>query len=144
MQKMTCLKPVVLVVLGLAVFEAGCAAMQREKAQQTESMLSAAGFTLKVAETPEKLAALKAKPQRTIRYLQRHGQAYFAYVDAAGCGCSYVGDQAAYQKYLSMVDRKRIEDDSYDAAAVDEDTAVVEDDGVWESWGGDPWSGGSF
>ena len=133
----------VVAVLGLAVLCGGCAFVHRKNAQQTESMLSAAGFTMKVADTPEKLAALQAKPQRKITFLQRRGRTYFAYVDAGGCGCSYMGDQSAYQKYLGMVNQKRIEDDSYDAAQVDEDGALVEDDGLWESWGGDPWGGGS-
>ena len=131
-------------VIGLALLCAGCTLVQRQTAQQTESMLSAAGFRMTVADTPEKLSALQAKPQRKIKFLQRHGKTYFAYADAAGCGCAYIGDQAAYQKYLGMVDQQRITQDSYVPAAIDADAAIVEDDGIWESWGGDPWGGGSL
>src|ERR1043166_2380598 len=120
-------------ILPVMVLCGGCAPMQRQKAQQTESMLSAAGFKVKVADTPQKLAALKAKPQRTIKFLQRQGKTYFAYADADGCSCTYIGDQSAYQKYLAMVDQKRIAKESYDPAEVDEDSAIVEDDGIWES-----------
>jgi hypothetical protein len=134
----------ILPAMGVALLCAGCAAVQRHKAQQTESMLSAAGFKVTVADTPEKLAVLKAKPQHKIKFLQRHGKTYFAYADADGCDCVYIGDQSAYQKYLGMLDQKRIAQESYDPAEVDEDAAIVEDDGIWESWGGDPWGGGSL
>ena len=132
----------ILPAIGLVVLCGGCAYMKRQQAKETESLLAAAGFKIKVAETPEKLAVLQAAPQRKIKFLQRQGKTYFGYADASGCGCAYIGNQAAYQKYMAMVEQRRIADESYDAAEVDEDALVVEDDGIWESWGGDPFGGG--
>jgi hypothetical protein len=144
MRKMKRMAGAVLRVIGVGVLCVGCALLPRQKSKQTEAMLSAAGFTIKAADTPEKRAALAAKPQRKIKFLRRHGKTYFAYVDADGCGCAYLGDQVAYQKYLGMLDQQRTAGEDSDAPEVDEDAAIVEDDGIWESWGGDPWGGGSF
>ena len=48
----------------VAVLLGGCAAIQREEAQQTESTLSAAGFQMKPADTPERLAHLQTMLKR--------------------------------------------------------------------------------
>lgn len=56
-----------LTVIGLVVLGGGCAYTQRQKAQQIEPMLSAAGFKMKIADTPEKLAKLQAMPQLKFR-----------------------------------------------------------------------------
>jgi hypothetical protein len=126
-------------LIALAAFCGGCAAMQRKKTQETESMLSAAGFKMKIADTPEKMAKLKAKPQLKLKPLSRNGKVYYAYADADGCGCTYIGDQAAYQSYQGLVQQKEIAKEDKEAAEVNEDAAIVTDDGMWESWGGDVW-----
>jgi hypothetical protein len=130
---------VLLPAIVLAPLCGGCAAMQRQKVQQMESMLSASGFKMKIADTPEKVATVKAKPQLKLQPLSRHGKLYYAYADADGCGCTYIGDQAAYQSYQGLVQQKEIAREDKEAAAVNEDAAIVEDDGMWESWGGDVW-----
>lgn len=126
-------------VVGLALLCGGCAAMQRQKTHEVESTLSAAGFKMKLADTPEKLAQLKAKPQRKLKPLKRHGELYFAYVDADGCRCTYIGDQTAYQNYQNLVQQKELARADQESAEVNEDAAIVEEDGMWESWGGDAW-----
>lgn len=126
-------------LIGLAVLGSGCAYTQRHQAEQTEPMLSAAGFKMKLADTPEKLAKVKAKPQLKLQPLQRHGKLYYAYADADGCGCTYIGDESAYQNYQGLVQQKQIAQQDKEAAEVNEDAAIVEDDGMWESWGGDLW-----
>lgn len=124
-------------VIGLAVLCSGCAYMQRQKAQQVEPMLSAAGFKVKLADTPEKLAKLQAVPQRKLKPLQRDGKLYYAYVDADGCRCTYLGDQAAYQSYQILRQQQQNAREDTAAANVNEDAAIVGDDSLWESWGPD-------
>lgn len=126
-------------VLGLVLLCGGCGAMQRQKTREAESTLSAAGFKMKPADTPEKLAQLTAKPQLKLKPLQHHGKLYYAYVDADGCRCSYIGDQSAYQNYQSLMQQKQRAQADQESAEVNEDAAIVEDDGMWESWGGAPW-----
>ncbi len=45
---------------------AGCAAMQQDNTQTTEQTLAAAGFQMKLADTPAKLAQLQSLPQRKL------------------------------------------------------------------------------
>jgi len=124
-------------VTGLVVLASACAYTQRHKAQQIEPMLSAAGFKMKLADTPEKLAKLRAVPQLKLKPLQRDGKLYYAYVDAAGCRCTYLGDQAAYQNYQILLQQQRNARDDTRAANVNDDAAIVGDDSLWESWGPD-------
>jgi hypothetical protein len=127
----------VLAVSSLALAGAGCAYMRRQKAQQIEPMLSAAGFKMKLADTPEKLAKMQAMPQLRLRSLTRKGKVYYAYTDAEGCRCTYLGDASAYQNYQALVQQRQIAGEDTDAGNVTEDTAIVEDNELWESWGPD-------
>ena len=133
-----------LAVVSLVVLCGGCAAMRRQKTHEVESTLSAAGFKMKLADTPEKLAQMKAKPQLKLKPLKRHGKLYYAYVDADGCSCTYIGDESAYQNYQSLVQQKQLAKEDRESAEVNEDAAIVEEDGMWESWGGDAWGGGAW
>jgi hypothetical protein len=126
-------------MIGLALCCASCAYTQRQKAAQVEPMLSAAGFKMKLADTPERLAKLKALPQLKLKPLKRHGKLYYAYADAEGCKCTYLGNESAYQNYQSLVVQQRIANQDTSAAEVDEDAAIVEDDAAWEDWGADVW-----
>ncbi len=54
---------VVAVILGLS---SGCATIRRHSTLETEQMLSAAGFHMKLADTPEKLAHLQTLTQRRL------------------------------------------------------------------------------
>ena len=69
MQTMQRVVRTLLPVIVLATLGSGCAYTQRQKAQQIEPMLSAAGFKMKLADTPEKLAKLKAMPQLKLKPL---------------------------------------------------------------------------
>jgi hypothetical protein len=52
---------------------AGCAALQAEDARATERMLAAAGFQMKAADPPEKVAHLQALAPRKIVRRERNG-----------------------------------------------------------------------
>jgi len=124
-------------VTALVVSASACAYTQRHKAQQVEPMLSAAGFKVKLADTPEKLAKLQTMPQLKLRSLKRDGKSYYAYVDADGCRCTYLGDEAAYQSYQVLLQQQRNAREDTASASVNEDAAIVGDDSLWESWGPD-------
>jgi hypothetical protein len=56
-----------LVALGLSV--TGCAAIRTHQTADTEQILAAAGFQVRPADTPEKLAHLQTlKPRKVVRY----------------------------------------------------------------------------
>jgi hypothetical protein len=75
----------------------GCAALEKQETRSTEQLLSAAGFDIKPADTPEKLANLQAMKQRKVVRRETKDALQFLYADAAVCRCVYVGDEQAYQ-----------------------------------------------
>lgn len=115
----------------------GCASIG---APQTESMLSAAQFTMKRADTRAKLANLKALTQNKIMVHTKNGKNYYVYADAAQCQCVYVGTAANYQHYQQIRIAQNIADDQVAAAEMNQ--AAMMDFGAWGplggSWGGGP------
>ncbi len=94
----------------------GCAMVERQEAKSTEQLLSAGGFNIKAADTPEKLAKLQAMKQRKI--LQRQGpdgQPQFLFADATYCRCLYVGNETAYQTYQRLSVEQQIAEERQQA-----------------------------
>ncbi len=65
------------------------------------NMFTASGFAVKFADTPAKLAELKALPADKMVVRKRDGKTYFVYADPAGCVCAYVGTPEAYEAFRS-------------------------------------------
>ena len=119
-----------LVALGLSV--TGCAAIRAHQTVETEQGLAAAGFQVKPADTPEKLAHLQTlTPRKVVRYT-RDGQPQYAYADPETCKCLYVGDEQRYQKYQELSLQKEIADERMSAAQTNWDASMN-----WGAWG--PW-----
>ena len=113
---------------------AGCASLGDP---QTESTLSAANFTMKLADTPAKLAKLKALPQNRLVALNRNGKTYFVYADAVGCQCVYIGNQAAYQQYQQMRVAQNLAAEQVAAAEMNQEAMMD-----WDAFG--PYQPGFF
>jgi hypothetical protein len=111
---------------------AGCTMIRNYEANQKEQMLAAAGFTMKLADTPEKLAHLQTLAQRKLVPYPRNGKVYYLYADALSCKCLYVGDEKAYQRFQQLALEQRIADEEREAAAMNEQAAMN-----WGMWG--PW-----
>ena len=124
-------KPILpLVALGLSV--TGCAAIRAHQTVETEQVLAAAGFQVKPADTPEKLAHLQTlTPRKVVRY-SRDGQPQYVYADPETCKCLYVGDEQRYQKYQELSLQKQIADEQLSAAETNWDASMN-----WGAWG--PW-----
>ena len=119
-----------LVALGLSV--TGCAAIRAHQTVETEQVLAAAGFQVKPADTPEKLAHLQTlTPRKVVRY-SRDGQPQYVYADPETCKCLYVGDEQRYQKYQELSLQKQIADEQRSAAETNWDASIN-----WGAWG--PW-----
>ena len=65
------------------------------------------GFTMREANTPEKMARLKRIPPRIFVPHRKNGQLYYVYADPDHCKCAFVGNQAAMQAYRDMVSLQR-------------------------------------
>lgn len=108
----------------------GCAAMQKDNTQTTEQTLSAAGFQVKLADTPAKLAQLQGLPQRKLVPQQQNGAIRYVYVDAQYCQCVYAGTETNYQEYQKLALQRQIALEEVSAAQMD-----TMDWGMWGPWG---------
>ena len=113
---MTIYREVVMLALIVALPLAGCAAIQRSEAKDTEQLLAAAGFQAKPADTPEKLANLRAMPPRTLVSLAKDGNVAYSYADPDYCQCMYAGGSEAYSTYQRLAAQKRIDQERLKAA----------------------------
>ena len=100
----------------LAILFYGCAGGQVRSGGQPlqevvidEYMLTTAGFQKYKPnmETPKTQALLDALPGGQVTTFRANGVAYHAYPDK-GSNILYVGDQAAYEKYVSMAQGKKV------------------------------------
>ena len=67
----------------------------------TEQLLAAAGFEMKLADTPEKLANLSTlTPRRRLIPQERDNRLYYVYADPDLCKCLYVGTSTQYERAL--------------------------------------------
>ncbi len=75
----------------------------QERAEYLEPMLSAAGFRMIPADTPQKKANLKTlQPLKLNYYTNKEGQLRYWFADPDYCHCLYLGTEAAYQKYQDL------------------------------------------
>jgi NAD(P)H-dependent flavin oxidoreductase YrpB (nitropropane dioxygenase family) len=112
-------------VAAFALALIGCQAIENEEAQDTEQLLSAAGFHMRQATTPEQVANIEAMTQRKIVIHEQNGEPRYVYADAENCRCVYVGDEENYDEFQGLSVRQEIAEDNADAAM---------DWGVWGPW----------
>ncbi|MGH2343485.1 hypothetical protein ACRC7T_18625 [Segnochrobactraceae bacterium EtOH-i3] len=130
-------KPAILATLafvGLAA--AGCVS----SVQSEENMLSAAGFNVRVADTPEKVASLKRLPPHQFVVQEKKGKTVYLFADPTICGCLYYGSPENYKQYRQMVFQQNLANQQEMTALMNQDTF---DFGPWGPgpWGG-PWGPG--
>ena len=69
--------------------------------------LEDAGFVVRVADTPAKIARLRAVPARKFLRRVKAGHAYYMYADPDLCRCVYLGNQDAMNNYRAMATLRR-------------------------------------
>jgi len=112
---------------------AGCAG---QDAMNTERMLAAAGFQMKLAQTSEQNAQLEAfEPQRKLVPRSHDGAVRFVYADAKYCKCLYAGSEKANQRFQQMAYRQQLAETR--EATADAEEAAAMNWGAWGGWG--PW-----
>jgi hypothetical protein len=114
---------VLICLTGLAM--AACA--HHQDTSNIQTMLSAAGFQMKLADTPEKLSHVESFPQRRVVPVQRPGEnePKFVWADAKDCKCMYVGTEGQYQSFANLAVRERIARENYEAAQLNN---------RWDAW----------
>ena len=126
----------VISALGAALI-VGCASIANENAMDIEQRLAAAGFQMKLADTPEKLAHLKTMADRRLVPSTLDGQTVFVYADAESCKCVYVGSQKDYQEYERLSIAQNVANEQR-ATAADIDMAQTNAEMNWNLWGAWP------
>ncbi|WP_373047321.1 hypothetical protein [Vulgatibacter sp.] len=113
-----------------AALATGCASAQKN--ERTETILTAAGFEMRQADTPEKEAHLRQLEQRRlVEHMQDHIP-FYVYADAEGCNCMYVGDEADYRNYQQLAAQEELAEERREAVQAEQAAAMD-----WELWG--PW-----
>jgi hypothetical protein len=107
----------------------GCTAMKREEADQVEKTLAAAGFQMKLADTPAKLAKLQELPVRKITTRAHKGAPMFVYADPDFCKCLYAGTEEQYARYRQLAIQQKIAQEQVESAEMNENAAM--DFGMW-------------
>ena len=69
--------------------------------------LEDAGFKMREANTPQKVARLNSIPPYKFVPHRKNGQRYWVYADPTSCRCAYVGGETAMQTYRDMVNPPR-------------------------------------
>lgn len=117
---------VVLVTAALLVL-AGCATIRRYEATSTEQLLTAAGFQMQPADSPERLAALATIPPLKLVAGHEDGNVVYTFSDPQNCRCLYVGGPKEYSAYQRLrADR---------ATPADNHEAMTD----WAPWGRWTW-----
>jgi hypothetical protein len=93
----------------IGIFLVGCAtAPSGTPAKSQDDLLTAAGFTPHVANTPQSLAYLKTlPPQEIVQHRYKGTNRYLVCTDQNSKAC-YVGDEAAYQRYQNLANQADI------------------------------------
>ena len=120
---------IVVTLTGLAA----CATPQ-ERVASTEDRLSAAGFVVRPANSPERVSMLNRLPPHKFVRTTRGDRVNYVYADPLVCGCLYMGAQDAYNRYRANQLRERIANEQQMAAADYADASWN-----WGPWG---WDGG--
>lgn len=68
----------------------------------TDMKLEDAGFIMREANTPDKMARLRSIPPRKFVARTKNGVRYYVYADPDYCKCAFVGGQGALDAYRDM------------------------------------------
>src|SRR5262249_26930957 len=91
-----------------ALVAAGCATIQRLEATDTERMLTAAGFHVLPADTPERQNDLRSTPPHRIVSRTKDGNVEYIYADPDNCRCLYIGGDKQYSEYEALRVKREI------------------------------------
>jgi hypothetical protein len=114
------------VILLVANLLAGCAT---HNTQTTEDLLSAAGFNVVIATTPQQLKHLATLPPHKMMRIQRNGKDRYVYADPAR-KLIYVGGLFSYDRYRDMRLAKNVTEQDLQDAKFNAERAAE-----WDVWG---------
>jgi hypothetical protein len=121
----------------IVVFAIAACQSQSALVTQNEDKLAAAGFVVRPANTPERIAMLKRLPPHQFVQRANGNVVHYVYADPLVCGCLYVGTQQAYNQYKLHQLQQHLADEQLMTAQTYSDTTWN-----WQGWG--PWGSPGF
>ncbi len=118
---------VLFAVAGLAFGVAGCVSPQQQVAQK-EDLLAAAGFQVRPADSPHRVAAMKRLPPNRFVTKVINGNPVYLYADPLDCNCVYFGTQQNWDAYKQEMFAKQIVNEQQMTAIMNQ-----------EDWDMGPW-----
>jgi len=114
--------------LAMAALLAGCFMQEtpQQRAQRIEPMLSAAGFHMLPADTPERVAETQRLTPLKVRYYIDNGKPRYWFNDPVNCHCVYVGSEKNYQQYEQIRLSQQAAQQEAEAAQMNEEAAQQE------------------
>ena len=122
------------VLLGMGAL-AACQT-QQQIVTQHEDNLSAAGFIVRPANTPERQVMLNRLPPHQFIQRVNGDMVHYIYADPLVCGCLYVGSQQAFNQYKLHQQQQNLANQQQMTAQMYSDPAWS-----WNAWG--PWGPGA-
>jgi hypothetical protein len=120
-------------LLALVLILGGISACQLQQNDiiQHEDNLSGAGFVVRLANTAERQAMLHRLPANQFVRRESGGVILYVYADPVACSCLYVGNQQAFDRYVS--------NQQWDLYGQEKIAALAYYDAAWnwDAWG--PW-----
>ncbi|MBV8506848.1 MAG: hypothetical protein JOZ11_13695, partial [Alphaproteobacteria bacterium] len=89
----------------------GCAS-QQQLVGHKEDLLAAAGFQIRTADNPQRLAAMRSLPPNKFATRLANGQPVYLYADPLVCRCVYFGTQQNWAAYRQEVFAKQLADEA--------------------------------
>jgi hypothetical protein len=120
-------------VIALLLAIQGITGCRTQVIQDKEDSLAAAGFILRPANTPERIAMLKRLPPNRFLRREKGDVVHYVYADPIVCSCLYVGTQQAYAQYVR--DRQQKDIANQQQLTADEYSDAAWNWGAWGPWG---------
>jgi len=114
-------------IVGLVLSLVACTTPQQQVAQK-EDLLAAAGFQVRVADSPQRIAAMKRQPPNKFIERVRNGVPTYQYADPLVCRCVYFGTQQNWDVYRQEVFQQQLANEAQMTAIMNE-----------EAWDWGPW-----
>ena len=102
----------------------------QQQVTDKEDNLSAAGFQVRPANTPERQAMLHRLPAHRFVQRTRGDVVSYVYADPLVCNCLYVGSQDAYGRYRMHMQQQQLADEQQMTAQMYSDPGWN-----WGAWG---------
>jgi hypothetical protein len=107
----------------------GCASLE---ADNTEQLLSAAGFQSRTPSTPKQQELFAAMPPYKLQRQVVNGKVLYAYADPKK-GLVFIGGEAEYQRYNRLGLQQQIAQTNLAAAQMNQDASL--NYAAWGPWG---------